>query len=173
MKWFLRGLVFTAALFVGFAATAAFRSDGLSNCVVNVPSTGDDETQFANPPHGVNVMYAGFGRDPAYVQPYLRFIIYNGLTHPISYEASTPYGPYAELIANRRLLSTVIGTETKTQEFDILGGDSAEVRVYSNQFTARPPKGVPIKVGFYMGDNYKPDISQPFLLPDEFREAIR
>lgn len=182
MKWIARLLVFAAAMFLGMAAAAIFSgfgSGGLSNCVITLRGTTDDNGFKTAPlPAGIRVMYSGSGSDSADAEPYLRFVIYNGLSDSISYGARNSDGPSPIIKINGKFLNyRWSGEGYGADSFTVLPETSVEVRVNRDSFQNRPRKTDEITVGFKLIPKFakesKTYTSEPFLLPDEFRVSMR
>lgn len=182
MKWIARLFVFAAAMFLGMAAAAVFSGfgrSGLFDCTFPIQPTAVYETgsKFAPVPAGIRVMYAGVDRDPDDSELRLKFVIYNGLTRVVSYRSHRPDTPTPQLTANGVDLHGRMDCGTGMQNFNILPGESAEIHVYKYRFVERPGKSDQITAGFYLkpalANEFETHTSEPFLLPDEFRESIR
>ncbi len=182
MKWAERLFVFAAATFIGLAAAAMFsgsRSSGLSDCVITLGGIASNDTgsKTAPSPVGIRVTYAGVDRDPDDSEPRLRFVIYNGLTRPISYRSYRPDTLTPRLKANGDDLHSSSDCGIGMQTFNILPGGSAEIHVYKYRFVERPGKTDQITASFYLkpafANEFETHTSEPFLLPDEFRESIK
>ncbi len=181
MNWIARLLVFAAAMSLGMIAAAVFSgfgSSGLSNCIINVRGTAPDSGfKTAPSPKGIRVVYAGVDRNHYDSEARLKFVIYNGLSYPVSYRSHQPDSPSPTLKANGVNIRNLLDCGTSMQNFSILPGESAEVHVYNHRFTERPRKADTITAGFYLkpafAKEYETHTSEPFLLPEEFRESIK
>ena len=176
MKWIARFVVFAVMFLGGLAAASSLHSSsGLDNCVVQLPTDTLSEPTPAKTPYGISVMYAGWSRDTVYNELMLRFVIYNGSGQTITFSAKSPERPFPEIVANGRKLPPLIGCGNGIQTFSISPGGSAEFHVYSLQFLERPRKFDSVTIGFYLdreSSEGKLYTSQPFFLPDKFRESI-
>ena len=177
MKWIRRISLFLSTLTIGAAAGLVARPSGLNNCVVDLGNrTWPEERIHAQSPADIEVMCAGMitGTDG---QPILRFVIYNGLPQTITYEAKTPKFPFADLTRDGRRLRQLIGCASGLKTYYIPPGRSAEVHVDPRIYLERPRRSDRVTVGFYVrseddGTNTRVE-STPFLLPEEFRAAIK
>jgi len=143
------------------------------------------ENEKAVEPNGIHVMYAGMeparGNDTAY----LRFIIYNGTSGKVRYVSKVSEWPFPSLYLNGKKLPEITRCRSGMRSYSIEPGVSAEFRVGVDEFLEVPKKGDLITVGFYLVDPISHSYlryaassaeefsSEPFVLPDSFRQVIR
>lgn len=173
MKWIARVFVFAAGLVLGTFADSLFSTNTVQPYPqIQVIDEHNPKTSLSM--RGVKVMYAGLESNRG-ENPYLKFVIYNGLGHLILYSGVGPYISHDINIIGRpmdRIWECEIGNEV----ISIAPGDFAEVHVGSSKFPVRPRQTDPITVEFDLRDGSAEDpvthTSEPFLLPEPFRQSI-
>lgn len=175
MKWIGRGLAFAVCLAAGLALV--FVLDAISLSVAkavtkanSIPAT----TQAA--PSGLHISYIGWKRDDAGPSARIKVAVYNGLFQPVAYSAHDPGTPSPRIRINGNEIQPLLSCGTGIKTFWILPGQTVEFEVGSLYFTRTPRPGDNISVGFYFkpvtSSEYQIFYSEPFLIPEEFRQAI-
>ncbi len=175
MKWLGRSLVFALAISIGLAASWV---GALFNTRLDVPdltegvSWRDLEPQPSLQRSGMTVAYAGTGSVDG--QPYLNFIVHNGLDRPVMYTAyaGDPEGPLAYEKVNKTMFDNFWFCGTGLIRFTIRPSETALVKVYPWEVQHLPKNGQSYSIGFKLGqdnDDAKVFYSEPFKLPEEFR----
>lgn len=180
MWWIGKLAVFSFAMFLGIGAAtviARFEIREMSaELTVDEQANRPTASGTALSPTGIHVMYAGWERGAGMAEPYLKVLIHNGLNGSVAYSAHTPEGPFPELAVNGKPLQMLGRCGTGIKSFYISSGDIAELRLSKYDFLEQIGKNDKITVGYYLklanADNFKIYTSEPFLLPDEFRESI-
>src|SRR5687768_7325118 len=177
MKWISRSFVFAVALMLGGSAVSIV---SMFNGETPYPDISVYDPSLTNShsaitPDGIKVMYAGWERGKA-EGPYLKFIIYNGLDQPITYAGYGPMYPIVEIGING-YFDRIWECQNGTEHFNIEPRGLVEVYVDRYEFyEKRPRKTDRTTVEFYLWT--APDgeteiyTSEPFLLPDDFRDKI-
>ena len=145
----------------------------LENLVPEVSTaTLTDTSQRAE---GLLVLYAGLGQEARAREPYLKFIVHNGLRETLSYVAQASAVPFPTLSSNGKDLPRPVYCGTGAREFYIPSGHSVEFHVTRYDFLGRAPKGE-IRAGFYLrfgpSGKYHEVSSEPFTLRREFRDLL-
>jgi len=179
MKIFLRLSAFVLSLTLG-VQLVAFASWAVTN--FTIPMYVSEETIAeldaitAKPPIGLYVTYAGMVPANREAGPYLRFIAYNGTSDTINYSGFGSHMPFPHIAANGRDVSSWVCRNGST-EHSIEPDNTAEFRVPVYEFALVPNRRDDVTVGFYLRPDHSDETevtnSQPFVLPDEFRIAIR
>lgn len=179
MKWIARVVVFLSALVFGAFTVSLFSTDAIPDLyrtvMVSEEGKGDWDSLGPKSPVGIHVMYAGMERDAITKAQYLKFVIYNGQSFPVSYSGYAPSDAFAQIRSNGTELPTVWYCTMGSMSFQIASGRSAEVHVQPQEFTRRPRKADAITVAFDVwSDQSETGIytSEPFLLPETFRKSI-
>ena len=184
MKSLAGSIVFVLALLLGIAAALTadtiVRTDAVTDwnadALVRTDAPASEDTLSAPLPNRIHVAYTGFEPAAGDNVPYLKFLIYNGYSVPVAYNAHSPENPIPKIKANGNELASLRYCGTGMRAFKILPGSSAEVYVNLYHFRERPAKDDHITVGFYLTDEnrngYTLHDSAPFVLPEEFRRSI-
>src|SRR5687768_16153773 len=95
MKRIVGFIVFVFALGVGTAATSFLVESNIYSTlpqleVVDIALLNG--SSIAKSPAGVKVLFAGIESEGT--EPFAKFVIYNGLSRPVSYSAHTSEGPW-------------------------------------------------------------------------------
>ena len=180
MKILVRLSAFVISLFLG-VQLAVLVSWAITNLTVpsdtSLEIVGDFEHTKATPPIGLYVTYAGFQPAIGQEQPYLRFIAYNGTPDPINYHGYGADEPFPHIVAkNLDVLGSFICGNGSTSHL-IDPWQTAEFKLNAYHFDSIPKSGEIVTVGFHLRPEYFSESnvtnSEPFVLPAEFRAAIR
>ena len=127
-------------------------------------------------------MYAGWQPESDESPAALRFIVYNGLSVPVTYLAYSPSIAMPEVIIDRKKY-TKWRCLNGSDDFQIAPGAAAEVIATRWDFPAQIRKDAQATVGLYFDLSPRPDqhkpyhdilaITEPFSIPDDFRNAPR
>jgi len=184
MKILGRIIVFGLAFFSGSQIVSLVSSvwPEIPNIVVDKELA---ENEKAVEPRGIRVMYAGEVMADEDETAYLRFVVYNGTSSKVSYNSKGSVWPFPYIRVNGKALPETISCGNGVKTYFIEPGDSAEFLVRAYEFDKVPKKGDLVTVGFYLVDpishsdlpnaaySYEEFSSEPFVLPDSFRQAIR
>ncbi len=195
MRW-IKGIVaFTAALVLGTFAASFFVGDNITRIdrpvvitqpYLPLPSIDLPEAApafdfgkalEATKPQGITVAYTGMEPRRQDENAYLKFVVYNGTSGPLTYGAQAPEWPFPDVRVNG-LQPELEGYRCGSgmRPFVIDPGASAEFRVGHYEFEKVPAKRDLVTAGFYLRESHaeygEAIFSEPFVLPNGFRQAI-
>ena len=105
----------------------------------------------ATEPSGITVAYAGMVDEGEY--PYLKFVVYNRTSGPLTYGAQASEWPFPDVRVNgRRPVLNGYRCGSGMRRFVIDPGSSAEFRMGPYEFDRAPAKGSLITVGYFLSD---------------------
>jgi hypothetical protein len=127
-------------------------------------------------PTGIRVMYAGMEPNRKDETAFLRFVVYNGTSSKVSYDAQVSQRPSPKVYVNSHTSPSIGRCRSGMKPYFIEAGASAEYLVGSFEFERVPNKSDLITVGFYLryvnSDLAEEIFSEPIVLPDAFRQSI-
>ncbi len=131
----------------------------------------------ATKPRGITVAFAGMEPESKDEAAYLKFVIYNGTLHQVTYGAKGgAERPFPDVWVNGRPLPEEYRCGSGMMLYEIAPGMSAEFRIGRYEFENVPKKGDLINVGFYLRESHaefgEAIFSEPFMLPEKFRRTI-
>lgn len=177
MKWLARTLVFALTFALGAILPGALSSLSEVGDVDLEFDSLDEHSEMAPSPSGVKVIYLGLDRTNTDRPRRLRFLVYNGLSLPIRYSAHQPDGAFPRLTIAGREIPPIAVCGNGISTYFILPGRSTEMTVSALEFTEVPRANDSITAGFYflttLPGRGAMHFSEPFLLPSEFRDALR
>lgn len=178
MKIILRLFAFAVSLILGVQVAVSWANINLS--IPNDLTVENDESHYISkprPPTGLYVTYAGFHRAIGDEGPYLRFLAYNGTPDPINYRGFGAEMPFPYIVGKGREVLGTFRCGRGSTSHSIDPGQTAEFMLSASDFDAIPKRRELITVGFHLRPEYFSESevtnSEPFVLPDEFRSAIR
>jgi hypothetical protein len=128
-------------------------------------------------PVGVFVMYAGWQPASNFAErAHLKFIVYNGLSEPITYHGFSDLEAAPVIFINGEAVFRS-RCSFGTRDYVLHPGTATEFHINSDELGRRPDAGSQIIVGLnlYLRNSKKPSIqaaSEPFQIPESFRLGI-
>ena len=178
MKWLGRIFVFAACFLAGLSLTLVI---GYVALLLASPASPASEAPTDSQPsysaRGIQISYVGWKRsEDDSDSGRIRLAVYNGLLQPVRYYAHDPKNVWPSITINEKEIEKIFGCGTGIQTFYILPGETVEFEVSTFRFTQTPKAGDRTRVGFYLrpltSDKSEVYYSEPFVLPEEFRQEI-
>jgi hypothetical protein len=175
MKWLAQVSVFSITVAIGVLAGYISWNGLLPDREITVVQCPGNYT--LQKPAGVLVTYEGFAKTDGEFSQWMRFRIHNGLTQPLEYWAHSTGGLMANIRVNEDEIPGVFRCGTGLRMFYLAPGSSVDVNVSSAEFIERPEKDGMVSIGFNLNGSQDGEAkiywSDPLVLPDDFRLAIR